>query len=65
MPNRIFNSMSDQQRQPKAATGDEPKAQLDSSDVQRRRADVVAVLAETLVDVRLKQQRELRAGTRR
>ena len=65
MPNRIFNSMSDQPRQPKGETGDEPTAQLESADVQRRRADVVAVLAETLVEVLLKHQRELRSGAPR
>ncbi len=64
--NRIFNSMSDEPRQSKtAAPADQPAAPTEIVDLQRRRADVVDVLAETLVDLLLKQQRERRGGTAR
>ena len=57
--NRIFNSMSDQQRQPKGGPVEpaptERPAEL--ADAQRRRAEVVDVLAETLIDLILKQRR--------
>lgn len=60
--NRIFNSMSDEQRQPKT---EQPADPTEIADVQRRRAHVVDVLAETLVDLLLKQQRERRGGAAR
>jgi hypothetical protein len=63
--NRIFNSMSDEPRQPKTAPAEEPAAPPKLVDLQRRRADVVDVLSETLVDLLLKQQRERRGGSAR
>lgn len=66
LANRIFNSMSEQPHEPMAATTDEQSmTQIESADVQRRRADVIAVLAETLVEVLLKRQRERRPGAAR
>ena len=60
--NRIFNSMSDEPRPPKI---EQPTAPTEIPDFQRRRAHVIDVLAETLVDLLLKQQRERRGGTAR
>ena len=64
LANRIFNSMSDEPRQPKTVPAEQPAAPTEIADLQRRRADVVDVLAETLVDLLLKQQRERRGGAR-
>jgi hypothetical protein len=61
--NRIFNSMSDQPRPPAPAAQTSPPTEL--TDVQRRRADVIDVLAETLVDLLLKRPQPPRGGTAR
>jgi hypothetical protein len=60
--NRIFNSMSDQPRQPSPTQ--QPSSPTELTDAQRRRADVIDVLAETLVDLLLKRA-QTRGGTAR
>lgn len=49
--------MSDQQREPKNTPVVPAKRPTDLTDAQRRRAEVVDVLAETLIDFLLKQRR--------
>ncbi|MDP1917117.1 MAG: hypothetical protein Q8L14_12830 [Myxococcales bacterium] len=54
--------MSDQPRQPSPTQQPSPPTEL--TDAQRRRADVIDVLAETLVDLLLKRA-QTRGGTAR
>lgn len=64
LANRILNIMSDQERRTENAPETQPTSLLAADELQRRRFDVIDVLAETLVALLLKRQ-AARPGGRR